>query len=224
MKWSWRIGTLAGIPVFVHPTFFLIFAWVLLRTGTDGGWRSAIFGILYIITLFGCVVLHELGHALTARRFGISTRDITLLPIGGVARLERMPRDPKQELLVALAGPAVNVVIATVLYLLLGGWPRVEQLGLQIDASNFFPLILVVNVFLVVFNLLPAFPMDGGRVLRLVGHGNQLPAGDPHRRDDGPIHGRSLFSCWPMDPEPGAAADQRLCMARRLPRSEGYGS
>ncbi|MCH9650352.1 MAG: site-2 protease family protein [Deltaproteobacteria bacterium] len=171
MKWSWKICSLAGIPVFVHPTFFLIFAWVLLRTGTEGSWSSVTWGVLYVLALFGCVVLHELGHALMARRFGIGTRDITLLPIGGVARLERMPRDPKQELLVALAGPAVNVGIALVLllvgtFLLPGSWPSLDSLGSDIGVSNFLPLLLLVNIFLVVFNLLPAFPMDGGRVLR----------------------------------------------------------
>ncbi|MCB1032647.1 MAG: site-2 protease family protein, partial [Acidobacteria bacterium] len=166
MKWAWRIGSLAGIPVYVHATFFLIFAWVALQTGTKDGWGNLVVSLLFVGALFGCVVLHELGHALAARRYGIETKDITLLPIGGLARLERMPRDPKQELVVALAGPAVNVVIAAVLFLVLGSVPTLEQLPARIQPQLFLQQLMVVNVFLVLFNLLPAFPMDGGRVLR----------------------------------------------------------
>ena len=166
MRWSWRIGTLAGIPVYVHFTFFLIFAWVALQTGTKDGWGNLLGSLLFVAALFGCVVLHELGHALAARRFGIQTRDITLLPIGGLARLERMPKDPKQELVVALAGPAVNVIIAAGLFLVLGSLPALDQLPAQVRPQLFLQQLMVVNVFLVLFNLLPAFPMDGGRVLR----------------------------------------------------------
>lgn len=168
MKWAWRMGEIAGIGIYVHATFLLLLGWVGLAHWSQGQSLVAVIdGVAFILALFGCVVLHELGHALMARRYGIKTRDITLLPIGGVARLERMPEDPRQELLVALAGPAVNVVIAVTLFLWLwvtASWQPVADLTLT--AGSFLERLMVVNVGLVVFNLLPAFPMDGGRVLR----------------------------------------------------------
>jgi Zn-dependent protease/predicted transcriptional regulator len=168
MRWSWKIAEFAGIGVYVHATFTLLIGWVVLVHWTQGqSLAASIAGVAFILTLFACVVLHEFGHALTAKKFGIATKDITLLPIGGVARLERMPEEPRQELWVALAGPAVNVGIAAVLYLwllLTGGWQPVNELS--ITSGPFVERLLVVNVFLVLFNMLPAFPMDGGRVLR----------------------------------------------------------
>src|SRR5918998_1201103 len=117
MRWSWRVGKLAGIDVHVHATFWLLLVWVgLAQYRAGGSVAAAVPEIVFILAVFGIVVLHELGHALTARRFGIATRDITLLPIGGVARLERMPREPRHELLIALAGPAGNGVLAAILY------------------------------------------------------------------------------------------------------------
>jgi len=168
MKWSWKLGRFAGIDVYVHATFLLIIGWIALEHWTQGRSLVAVLsGIVFILTLFGCVLLHEYGHALTARRYGIRTRDITLLPIGGLARLERMPDDPRQELWVALAGPAVNLVIAIVLWTWLRltiGFEPVHQLGVVRGA--FLYRLMIVNVFLALFNMLPAFPMDGGRVLR----------------------------------------------------------
>src|SRR5947209_7360172 len=173
MSWRWRLGEWFGIVVYMHVTFLLLLGWVaLVSLGQGLGWVGALEGIVLILLVFACVVLHEYGHALTARRYGIRTRDITLLPIGGVARLERMPRDPVQELWVALAGPAVNVVIAAVLMaliLLLRGVPALAGAGLfggRPLHDGLLPELLRVNIYLVLFNLLPAFPMDGGRVLR----------------------------------------------------------
>jgi Zn-dependent protease/CBS domain-containing protein len=168
MKWSTRIGTFAGIDVYVHTTFLMLVAWVAFaHWQTEHSVSAAMRGVAFILALFGCVVLHEFGHALTAKRFGIRTRDITLLPIGGLARLERMPDDPRQELWVALAGPAVNVVIAAALFVVLFVTGRFAPIGaLSVTGGSFLVRLMTVNVFLVVFNMLPAFPMDGGRVLR----------------------------------------------------------
>ncbi len=170
MKWSWRIGTLAGIGVYVHATFLIILVWVgFIHWTMDHTLAQAVQGILFVLLLFSIVVLHELGHALTARRFGIQTRDIILLPIGGVARLERMPEDPGQEFLVAIAGPAVNVVLASALLaVVLPVWGATELVPLNMLEGNVLARLFWVNVFLVLFNMLPAFPMDGGRVVRAV--------------------------------------------------------
>ncbi len=168
MKWSWKMGEIAGIGVFVHSTFLILIAWI-----TWSYWQTAqnlaavAEGVGFILALFGCVLLHELGHALAAQRYGIKTRDITLLPIGGVARLDHMPEDPSQEMIVAIAGPLVNVVIAVALFtglLVSGGLSSVETMS--VASGTFFTRLIFVNIILVVFNMLPAFPMDGGRVLR----------------------------------------------------------
>jgi Zn-dependent protease/CBS domain-containing protein len=170
MKWSFKIATISGIGIYVHATFVLILIWVGFGSLSRGGdTADAIADIVFILALFGCVVLHELGHALTAKRFGIKTRDITLLPIGGLARLEKMPDKPMEELAVALAGPAVNVVIAAVIYVGLGAaglWAPMTA-ETMIDGP-FLQRLFVVNIFLVLFNMLPAFPMDGGRALRAI--------------------------------------------------------
>ncbi len=168
MKWSWKIGEFSGIGIYIHATFVLIIAWVVLIHWKQGHDLPTILGgVIFVLALFLCVVLHEFGHALTAQRFGILTRDITLLPIGGVARLERMPDNPIQELWVALAGPAVTVVIAVALYLwlqLTNGFVPIEEM--TVTKGSFTERLMLVNIFLFIFNMIPAFPMDGGRVLR----------------------------------------------------------
>ena len=168
MTWSWKLARVAGIDVYMHATFLMLIAWIAFVHWTEGRTVAAVIeGVGFILALFTCVVLHEFGHALTARRYGIKTRDITLLPIGGLARLERMPDEPRQELWVALAGPAVNVGIALLLFGWLrasGAWEAIDQLG--VTRGSFLERVMMANVFLVGFNLLPAFPMDGGRVLR----------------------------------------------------------
>ncbi len=168
MKWSWKIGEFSGIGVYIHATFLLLIGWIVFSHILQGDpWLQAIAGVAFILALFACVVLHEFGHALTAQHYGIRTRDITLLPIGGVARLERMPEEPKQELWVALAGPAVNVVIAALLFVALGVMGALEPLErLSVTSGSFLERLMVVNISLVLFNLIPAFPMDGGRVVR----------------------------------------------------------
>ena len=165
--WSWKVGRLFGIPVYLHTTFLLLMGFILLARWREGGdLVAAIGGVLFIVAIFATVVLHELGHALTARRFGIRTKDITLLPIGGIARLERMPDVPRHELWVALAGPAVNLVIAAVVFSIstLAGLHPV--LAPPADAAGTIDRFIAVNVWLAIFNLIPAFPMDGGRALR----------------------------------------------------------
>jgi len=169
MGWSFRVGRIAGIDLHIHVTFLLLLGWISLAHLLEhGDVAEALGGLIFILALFTIVVLHELGHALAARGFGIPTRDITLLPIGGVARLERMPEEPRQELVVALAGPAVNVALAFIFYLVLavfyGGLAPVD--GVVRVGGGFLNQLFWVNVSLVAFNLLPAFPMDGGRVLR----------------------------------------------------------
>jgi Zn-dependent protease/CBS domain-containing protein len=168
MKWSWRLGRFAGIDVYMHVTFLMLLAWMAIRYYLPRqSMGDVVSGLAFILALFVIVLLHEFGHALAARHFGIRTRDVTLLPIGGVARLERMPEDPKQEFLVALAGPAVNVFLAGVLLLMLVPTAALTVVPeFRLVGGNFVSKLMWINVVLAAFNLIPAFPMDGGRVLR----------------------------------------------------------
>jgi Zn-dependent protease len=158
MRASWKLGRVAGIDVYLHPTFLLLLAFI-------GAGQGGLASVLLLSATFFCVLLHEFGHALTARRFGIETEDITLYPIGGVARLRRMPKAPGAELLIALAGPAVNALI--VLGLGLFRWFVFAGSPLSFSPLDQFLIeLIVINAALGIFNLIPAFPMDGGRVLR----------------------------------------------------------
>ncbi|MDR3634097.1 MAG: site-2 protease family protein [Isosphaeraceae bacterium] len=167
MSWSWKLGRIAGIPIYVHWTFLILIAWVVMGHALQGHTvATTIEGVGFVLSIFGCVVLHELGHALAARRYGVPTADITLLPIGGVARLQRIPEKPAEELVVAIAGPLVNVAIVVLLFVL-GVRPVVNLADPNhLISAGFLPKLMEVNLFLFLFNLLPAFPMDGGRILR----------------------------------------------------------
>src|SRR6266705_651476 len=164
MGWSLPIFRIAGIQLRIHVTFLLLIAWLAFGYYSAGGSAVAAARVLFVLLLFACVVLHEFGHALAAKAFGINTPDITLLPIGGVARLERMPEKPVQELVIALAGPMVNVVIA--LGLFVAGGSQALLNPSTVEGGGLVAQLLTINILLVLFNLLPAFPMDGGRVLR----------------------------------------------------------
>ncbi len=170
MKWSWKLGRIAGIDVKIHLTFALLLVWIGFSTVFAGGnMTSVVNDVLFVLALFLCVVLHEFGHALTARLFGVQTQDITLLPIGGVARLEKMPEDPKEEFLVAVAGPAVNLVIAGAIFVsFLVSGVFTPPIAIATLLENFWVQLLTANLSLFAFNLIPAFPMDGGRVLRAI--------------------------------------------------------
>lgn len=170
-KNSLRLGNISGIPIFVHWSFAAIIAYVIyIGVSNDFGIWGTTWYMLLILSVFGCVLLHELGHSLSARWYGIETEDITLLPIGGLARLERMPKKPIQELVIAIMGPAVNVVIAIVLaglhWLLFGDFFNNISLSGDFTLNSYIALLTTINIILVVFNMIPAFPMDGGRVFR----------------------------------------------------------
>jgi Zn-dependent protease/CBS domain-containing protein len=167
MQWSFSIGRIAGTEIKVHVTFLLFVAWIALVEYQQAGPAAAVATTLFLFAVFLCIVLHEFGHILMARRFGVRTPDVILLPIGGVARLERIPDEPKQELLIAIAGPLVTLAIAVLLYLLIvvsGDQPSFRDPTTG-DVS-FLERLMAVNTYLLLFNLIPAFPMDGGRVLR----------------------------------------------------------
>ncbi|MEI7597801.1 MAG: site-2 protease family protein [Aestuariivirga sp.] len=167
MNWSLTIGRIAGTNIRLHITFLIFLAWIGISDYLAGGPSAAVESIVFILLVFLCVTLHEFGHITMARRFGVNTPQVILSPIGGIAAMERMPENPRQELLVAIAGPLVNVGIALVLMAVFG-------LGLgffttiDFDHASLAERLLIVNIMLVLFNLIPAFPMDGGRVLRAI--------------------------------------------------------
>src|SRR3954452_12626647 len=166
MRWAYRIGAVAGTAIKVHATFLLVVGWWALVGYSEGGPGAALTSALALLALFACILLHEFGHILMARRFGVRTPDVILLPIGGVARLERIPDEPRQELLIALAGPAVTLAIAAVLSLLVRVQGNQAALLTFNENQPFLPWLASANIWLLLFNLIPAFPMDGGRVLR----------------------------------------------------------
>src|ERR1700756_3586866 len=164
MSWSLPIFRIAGIQLRIHITFLLLIVWLAFGYYAQGGSAVAASRVIFVLLLFLCVVLHEFGHAFAAKAFGINTPDITLLPIGGVARLERMPEEPVQELIIAVAGPLVNVVIALGLFIAGGAQALLNPTA--VEGGGLVAQLLTINIMLVLFDLLPAFPMDGGRVLR----------------------------------------------------------
>jgi stage IV sporulation protein FB len=167
MLWSINIGSIAGTAIRIHVTFVLFLVWIFVASYASGGAEAAWSGLAFMVLLFACVLAHEFGHIFTARGFGVRTPDVTLLPIGGVARLERIPEKPGEEFLIAIAGPLVNVVIAFALAAFAGASLSAEHLA-TVESSKvaLVDRLAVVNLFLALFNMIPAFPMDGGRVLR----------------------------------------------------------
>jgi stage IV sporulation protein FB len=167
MSWSINIGSIAGTAIRIHITFLLFLVWIFVASWSEGGAAAAWTGLAFLVLLFACVLAHEFGHILTARVFGVATPDVTLLPIGGVARLERIPEAPGEEFLIAIAGPLVNVAIALVLVAFAGADLSMQHLAAVENIKfSLIDRLAVVNLFLAAFNMIPAFPMDGGRVLR----------------------------------------------------------
>lgn len=169
MKYSLSLGKILGIRVQIHWTFLILIAWIVFSNLSAGNTtEQTLWAVLFVLAIFLCVTLHEFGHALAARRYGIETQDITLLPIGGLARLTSMPEKPAEELVVALAGPAVNIVISLLIYPFLHiSESSIAAVNLRaVDSESFLFSLMAVNLWLAVFNMIPAFPMDGGRVLR----------------------------------------------------------
>ena len=167
MGWSLTIGRIAGTAIRLHFTFLLFLIWIAVADYLANGPAAALSSVAFILLVFGCVTLHEFGHILMARRFGVKTPEVILSPIGGIANMERMPEKPQQELLVAIAGPLVNVAIAALL-MLVTGYGLQHVFGMDFNTAGLAERLILVNITLVLFNLVPAFPMDGGRVLRAI--------------------------------------------------------
>src|SRR5215467_5668763 len=167
MGWSLNIGSIVGTAIRIHITFLIFLVWIFIASWTSGGPATAWNALAFMILLFACVLAHEFGHILTARAFGVPTPDVTLLPIGGVARLARIPEAPWEEFLIAIAGPLVNVAIAFGLAFLFNADLSLQHLGaVESTKISLLDRLATVNLFLAAFNMIPAFPMDGGRVLR----------------------------------------------------------
>ncbi len=166
MKWSIPIGRIWGIRLGIHVTFFLLIAWVAWLGWTVGGWDTSLWAVAMICLLFVCVILHELGHSVAAMKYGIEVHSITLLPIGGVAGMKSMPEEPRKELVIAVAGPLVNVLILALLIPLRGFPSWVDMPIVPQTMPEMVDTMIRANMILIVFNMIPAFPMDGGRVLR----------------------------------------------------------
>lgn len=166
MRWSFRIARIAGTEVRIHFTFLLLLAWIGISYALAAGVAAGIYGVVFVLLVFLCVLLHEFGHVFAALRYGITTPRITLLPFGGVASLSRIPRKPEQELFVAVAGPLVNVLIAGVLLLVRQGVPAWSMEGGLPGGVSILDGLIWINLILVLFNMIPAFPMDGGRAFR----------------------------------------------------------
>src|SRR5229473_2035494 len=167
MSWSINIGSIAGTAIRIHITFLLFLVWIFVAGLATGGVNDALSSLVFMVLLFACVLAHEFGHIFTARAFGVATPDVTLLPIGGVARLERIPEKPQEEFLIAIAGPLVNVAIAFGLVALAGANLDARHLAAVESARiSMVDRLAAVNLFLAAFNMIPAFPMDAGRVLR----------------------------------------------------------
>jgi Zn-dependent protease/CBS domain-containing protein len=167
MSWSVNIGSIAGTAIRIHVTFLLFLIWIFAAGWAQGGAEDAWNTLIFVVLLFACVLAHEFGHIFMARKFGVATPDVTLLPIGGVARLERIPEKPTEEFLIAIAGPLVNVVIAVVLIAVTPTHLSAEHFAaMESPKVSMIDRLAEVNLFLAIFNMIPAFPMDGGRVLR----------------------------------------------------------
>jgi Zn-dependent protease/predicted transcriptional regulator len=167
MGWSLNIGKIFGIRFRIHITFFLLVAFIFVSVLRDDGLKKAFIATAFICAVFACVLIHEIGHSLIALLFGKRAKSITLLPIGGIAALEELPEKPLQEIAMAIIGPLINLAIAALIFLFIGSWTGIGEPNLYPDSTrSFFAELINVNIFLALFNLIPAFPMDGGRVLR----------------------------------------------------------
>lgn len=166
LGWSMNLFRIRGIQLSVHVSFIILLAYVAWEGWTEAAWLGALWSIAYMLALFACVTLHELGHAAAARRFGVHVPRILLLPIGGMAEMDSIPRRPREEIIIALAGPAVNYLIIGLLMIFVRFPSGLSFKYIELTPAGFGRYLVLVNLIMGIFNLLPAFPMDGGRVFR----------------------------------------------------------